>query len=106
MSPRVLWNNLVPWRRRRRYYFLQILTRLHQLEVERSKWPGIFEVSPEQFADFETGETLPRLFIQSLAIMGYKIPAPDRAYINGPVVALTGLLGLVVLAFLEVFLLH
>jgi hypothetical protein len=88
MSPRLILNYLIPWRRRRRYYFLCTLARLTDLEISRSEWPAIFAVTPEQFGEFLSGHQVPRLFVQSLAIMAYKVPPPSRLYVYAPAVLL------------------
>lgn len=92
MSPRLLWNTLVPWRRRRRYYFLAVLSRLQdpELAIPAEQWPVIFNASPAQFAEFVAGRQLPRLFIQSLAILAYKVPPPSRSYVFAPIVGVAG----------------
>jgi hypothetical protein len=83
-SLRIMWTYLAPSRRRRRYYFLAVLARLQELGVDREHWPGTFNVQPMLFAEWLSGYTTPREFVQTLAIMGYKVPRPPRMLVYGP----------------------
>lgn len=86
MSPRMLWNHLVPWRRRRRYYFLHALARLHEQEADPLKLPEAFGVDSIEFDRWISGASTPRLFAQTMAIMAYKIRPPKSTYLYTPIV--------------------
>lgn len=83
-SLRMLWNHLAPGRRRRRYYFLHVLARLVDLEVDPSTWPAIFRVSSIDFREFETGYSNPPAYVEQLAIAAYKVPRPPALTLYAP----------------------
>ncbi len=85
MSLRILWNSLLPDRRRRRYYFLRVVAKLKGLGLEPAEMPPVFDVTPAEFAAIESGRRVPRLFVQTLAILAYKVPAPPAVFVYGPV---------------------
>ncbi len=94
MSPLMLWCSLVPWRRRRRYYFLQALDRLREQQPDESKLPDAFGATPAQFTDWLAGRSTPRLFCQTIAIIAYKVPPPSTWVMWRPVVIVVLLLAL------------
>ena len=89
----VLWNALIPWRRRRRYYFLRVLPRVAALHQDPD-FPDkpISETVLSQsmgmplgaFADTLAGRAVPPALIAAVGRLAYKIAPPTWWTVYGP----------------------
>lgn len=93
LTPCVVWNHLVPWRRRRRYYFLKIVGKLRELQrdpahpsapIDLRATRLVFDVEPTVFDALLAGAVNPPRYVEQLAIDAYKVPAPPFRYVYGP----------------------
>jgi hypothetical protein len=86
-SLRMLWNILAPWRRRRRYYFLQVLAKLSTYDLTPAEKAAAFSASMTEFAELLRGWSLPPAYVEGLAAGAYKVPPPSFLLTYGPALA-------------------
>lgn len=90
----VLWNALIPWRRRRRYYFLRVVSRVVRLLQESPAKPIAETVLARscgltltEFTDMLAGRAVPPALIETVGRVAYRLPAPTWWTVYGPITA-------------------